>query len=173
MGGLAVAVTLSVVLRWRHCYCLHPGCCLRPCSSWQLPVADLPAIAGVPCVVCVSLLLSNMLLLGVLLSLAFLLLLTSLLLLYIHADPGVSIIPGVFTYWTVQWDILFFLDYRTTANSRNYRTVAYRIKASSIGYRTQKKLSVARFESLDKQATFYIVSTKTTRPAHLLYSLLL
>ncbi len=50
--------------------------------------------------------------------------------------------------------IVIFFSYRTIvisniilANSRNYRTIGFQIKASiyrTIGYRTQKKLSAAR-----------------------------
>jgi hypothetical protein len=45
-----------------------------------------------------------------------------------------------FCYWTIR------ISYIVLANSRNYWTIRYRIKASiywTIGYRTQKKLSVA------------------------------
>jgi hypothetical protein len=93
----------------------------------------------------------------------FLLLLVSLL---ICCDPGVPILAGGFTYWiedneryyTIElsdygFQTVFFFCYRTIgisnivlANSRNYQTFGYQIKASiyrTNGYRTQKKLSVA------------------------------
>jgi hypothetical protein len=78
------------------------------------------------------------------------------------SHPCVHILAGGFTYWIVEWGILqytiglsdygyrivIFFRYRTIGisnvleNSRNYRTIIYRIKASiyqTIGYRTQKK----------------------------------
>ncbi len=83
----------------------------------------------------------------------------------VNSAIGVPILAGGFTFWIVEWDYytigLSDGGYRTVilfcyrkigisnivlANSRYYRTIGYRIKASiywNIGYRTQKKLSVA------------------------------
>ncbi len=145
-----------------HCCCWLPDCgrhscsCWHPLSSWWFPVAGLsaiadvpgvingvvgvsvvpfePAVAGGPCCYCLPA--SD----GVLAVAT------------VPADPGVPILANGFTYWIVEWAYYTigpsdhgcrtnFLCYQTSeisnnvlANSRNYRTIGYRIKDSI--YRT-------------------------------------
>jgi hypothetical protein len=131
----------------------------------MVPVAGLPANAGVPGVVGVSAVPFEHDVAGGPAVTGFPAVDGVLPVASAHADPGIPILAGGFTYCTVQRDMLdyryiglwlsdlYFFCYRTIgisnirlANSRNYLTVGYRIKASiyrTFGYRTQKKLSVA------------------------------
>ncbi len=154
VSGHDIAVILNIACCWRycfclcHCYCLHPhsgrhsSCCWGPVSSWWFPVAVLSAIAdvpgeangvvGIPAVEHV-----------------------------VAGGPAVTSFPAVEGVLAVASVPVSDYGYRTViffccrtirisnivlANSRNYRTIGYRIKASiyrTIGHWTQKKLSGA------------------------------
>ncbi len=128
-----IAVILADASCWRHCCFLLSCCCWHSCCCW--PSCNCGNVVGF------------LLLLSSLLLLMFLLLLIS--------NLGCT----VCIYCTMRH--IELLDYRITAirvlffsaigisnngleNSRNYRTIEYRIKATvyrTIGNRTQIKLS--------------------------------
>ncbi len=92
----------------------------------------------------------------------------------VPADPGVPILAGGFTYWILEWGIstielsdygyrtVIFFCYRTIgisnielANSRNYRTIGYRIKASI--YRISDSEKTKRCPPLPARSVFSIM----------------
>jgi hypothetical protein len=131
----------------------HSCCCWRPLGSRGFPVAiaDVPGVTnGVVGVSAVPFehAVAGMLLLAILLLLDFLLLTAFLLML---SDNGYRTVI-FFCYQTIG------ISNMVMANSRNYRTIGYQIKASiyrTIGYRTKKNYRLPTSGNEPRFQSFY------------------
>ncbi len=155
VAGVTVVACVTAVA------CMHTDCgshscnCWRPESFWRFPVDSLSAITDVPGVtngiVCFSAVPFKHAVAGGPAVTGFPAVEGVLAVANVPADPGVPILAVGFTYWIVEWDILnyrairlwlsdcnFFcyrtigISYNVLVNSRNYRTIGYRIKACKV-----------------------------------------